>query len=29
VRLVRLDLATGHVVYLRAPWIGSGTGITW
>jgi hypothetical protein len=29
VRLARLDIATGQVAYLRAPWIGSGVSITW
>jgi hypothetical protein len=29
VRLARLDIATGQVAYLRAPWIGSGAGTAW
>jgi Tol biopolymer transport system component len=29
VRVARLDIATGQVVYLRAPGIGSGAGIIW
>jgi hypothetical protein len=29
VRLARLDIATGRIAYLRAPWTGSGAWITW
>jgi hypothetical protein len=29
VRVARLDIATGRVACLRAPWIGSGAWITW
>jgi hypothetical protein len=29
VRLARLDIASGQIAYLRAPWIGSGASIAW